>query len=175
MIRLDTIGHLGRDCVVRDVPNSNQKTISFSVAHSEKWRDAAGVLREKTTWVNCTIWRNADKAGIAQYLTKGTQVHVEGIPEARYYQANDGTHKAELSLRVKEITLLGSANRNDQQPAASQNQQQTNGGNNGYSQTVQQWQTAQQPSPQSSQGSATAGGVPPPPPDDLHVPDDLPF
>jgi single-strand DNA-binding protein len=120
MIRLDIIGHIGRDCVVRDVQGSNQKSISFSVAHSEKWRDAAGTQHEKTTWVNCTLWRNADKTAIAQYLTKGTMVQVTGIPEARAYTGNDGVNKAELQLRVKEIELLGGGNRQDQPAPTSQ-------------------------------------------------------
>jgi single-strand DNA-binding protein len=168
MIRLDIIGHLGRDCVVRDVPNSNQKTISFSVAHSEKWRDAQGTQHEKTTWANCTLWRNADKIAIAQYLTKGTQVHVEGIPEVRAYQANDGTNKAELSVRVKDITLLGSTTRADQQPAPAQNT---------YGQAVQTFQQNYSNAPAPS-GQATANSVPVAPPHDLHAPeqgDDLPF
>lgn len=120
MIRLDIIGHIGRDCIVRDVQGSNQKTISFSVAHSEKWRDAAGTKHEKTTWVNCTLWRNADKTAIAQYLTKGSLVQVTGIPEARAYTGNDGVNKAELQLRVKEIELLGGGNRQDQPMTTSQ-------------------------------------------------------
>jgi single-strand DNA-binding protein len=121
MIRLDIIGHIGRDCIVRDVQGSNQKSISFSVAHSEKWRDTAGTQHEKTTWVNCTLWRNADKTAIAQYLTKGTLVHITGIPEARAYTGNDGVNKAELQLRVKDIELLGGGNRQDQpaQPSAT--------------------------------------------------------
>jgi single-strand DNA-binding protein len=123
MIRLDIIGHIGRDCIVRDVQGSNQKSISFSVAHSEKWRDTAGTQHEKTTWVNCTLWRNADKTAIATYLTKGTLVQVTGIPEARAYTGNDGVNKAELQLRVKEIELLGGGNRQDQ-PAHQQPQQQ---------------------------------------------------
>ncbi len=168
MIRLDIIGHIGRDCKVNEVPNSNQKAISFSVAHSEKWRDLQGTQHEKTTWVNCTLWRNADKTAIAQYLTKGTQVHVEGIPEARAYHGSDGTNKAELSLRVRDITLLGSTIPPDQQQAPAQSN---------YAQTVQQFQQNYSNAPAPG-GPATANSVPAAQPFNagpMELGDDLPF
>ena len=38
---------------------------------------------------------------------KGKQVYVEGQPEARSFQRNDGTPGASLSLRVRNVQLLG--------------------------------------------------------------------
>ncbi|HZI01095.1 MAG TPA: single-stranded DNA-binding protein, partial [Flavisolibacter sp.] len=38
---------------------------------------------------------------------KGTQVFVEGNPEVRSFQRNDGTAGASLSLRIREVQLLG--------------------------------------------------------------------
>ena len=40
-------------------------------------------------------------------LKKGTQVYVEGTPEVRTYQTNDGKSGASLSLRVQSVQLLG--------------------------------------------------------------------
>ena len=55
------------------------------------------------------IWivGNINHPAIAQYLTKGKQVYAEGQPEARSFQRNDGTPGASLSLRVREVQLLG--------------------------------------------------------------------
>ena len=103
MIKLQIIGNLGKDCVVNTVNGKN--VINFTVAHTEKYRDSQGNNQEKTTWVDCAYW--ADKTGVAQYLTKGKQVYVEGQPEARAFQRNDGTAGASLSLRVRDIQLLG--------------------------------------------------------------------
>lgn len=103
MIKLQIIGNLGKDCVVNTVNGKN--VINFTVAHTEKYRDSQGNNQEKTTWVDCAYW--ADKTGVAQYLTKGKQVYVEGQPEARAFQRNDGTAGASLSVRVREIQLLG--------------------------------------------------------------------
>lgn len=103
MIKMQVIGNLGKDCVVNTV---NGKTvINFTVAHTERYRDSQGVNQEKTTWVDCAYW--TDRTGIAQYLMKGKQVYVEGIPEARAFQRNDGSAGASLTLRVREVRLLG--------------------------------------------------------------------
>ncbi len=103
MIKMQVIGNLGKDCVVNTVNGKN--VINFTVAHTEKYRDSQGNNQEKTTWVDCAYW--TDKTAVAQYLTKGKQVFVEGQPEARSFQRNDGTPGSSLSLRVREIQLLG--------------------------------------------------------------------
>ena len=103
MIKLQIIGNLGKDCVVNTVNGKN--VINFTVAHTEKYRDSQGNNQEKTTWVDCAYW--TDKTAVAQYLMKGKQVYVEGQPEARSFQRNDGTPGASLSLRVREVQLLG--------------------------------------------------------------------
>jgi single-strand DNA-binding protein len=103
MIKMQIIGNLGKDCVVNAVNGKN--VINFTVAHTEKYKDSQGNQQEKTTWVDCAWW--TDRTAIAQYLTKGKQVYVEGQPEARSFQRNDGTPGASLSLRVREVQLLG--------------------------------------------------------------------
>lgn len=103
MIKMQVIGNLGKDCVVNTVNGKN--VINFTVAHTEKYKDSQGNMQEKTTWVDCAYW--TDRTAIAQYLTKGKQVYAEGQPEARSFQRNDGTPGASLSLRVREVQLLG--------------------------------------------------------------------
>ena len=103
MIKMQIIGNLGKDCVVNTVNGKN--VINFTVAHTEKFRDSQGNNQEKTTWVDCAYW--TDKTAISPYLTKGKQVFVEGTPEVKSFQRNDGTPGASLSLRVREVQLLG--------------------------------------------------------------------
>jgi len=103
MIKLQIIGNLGKDCVVNTVNGKN--VINFTVAHTEKFRDSQGNNQEKTTWVDCAYW--SDRTGISPYLTKGKQVYVEGTPEVRSFTRNDGSAGASLSVRVREIQLLG--------------------------------------------------------------------
>lgn len=103
MIKMQIIGNLGKDCVVNTVNGKN--VINFTVAHTEKYKDSQGNQQEKTTWVDCAWW--TDRTAVAPYLTKGKQVYVEGTPEARSFQRNDGTPGSSLSLRVRDLQLLG--------------------------------------------------------------------
>lgn len=103
MIKLQVIGHLGKDCNVNSVNGKN--VINFSVAHSEKYKDASGTVINKSTWVNCAYW--VDRTNLSQYLTKGTMVFVEGQPEVSTFRGQDGQTRAELKLRVLSVQLLG--------------------------------------------------------------------
>jgi len=103
MIKMQVIGNLGKDCVVNTVNGKN--VINFTVAHTEKYRDSQGNNQEKTTWVDCAYW--TDRTAISPYLIKGKQVFVEGAPEVRTFTRQDGTAGASLSLRVREVQLLG--------------------------------------------------------------------
>lgn len=106
MIKLQVIGNLGKDAVVNNV---NGKTvINFTVAHSEKYKDAQGNSKDKVTWVDCAHW--TDRTAVAPYLKKGTQVYVEGTPDVRTYTTQDGRNGATLSLRINSVQLLGSRN-----------------------------------------------------------------
>ena len=103
MIKLQIIGNLGKDCIMKEV---NGKTvINFSVAHSERYKDAQGNQKERTTWVECAYW--TDKTAVAQYLIKGKTVYAEGTPEADAYTNKEGQVAATLRMRVQSIQLLG--------------------------------------------------------------------
>jgi len=108
MIKLQVIGNLGKDCVTNTVNGKN--VINFSVAHTEKFKDAQGNQKDKTIWVECAYW--TDRTAIAPYLRKGTQVYVEGSPEVKTYPKNDGSTGTSLNLRVVSVQLLGSRNEN---------------------------------------------------------------
>lgn len=104
MIKLQVIGHLGKDCVTSTV--NGKSVMNFTVAHTEKFKDAQGNQKDKTIWVDCAYW--SDRTAIAPYLKKGTQIYAEGNPDIRTYPKNDGTTGATITLRVMNIQLLGS-------------------------------------------------------------------
>lgn len=103
MIKLQIIGNLGKDCIVKEVNGKN--VINFSVAHTERFKDAQGNQKERTTWVECAYW--TDRTGIAPYLVKGRTVYAEGAPEADAYTNKDGQAAATLRMRVQAVQLLG--------------------------------------------------------------------
>ncbi len=106
MIKLQIIGNLGKDCIVKEVNGKN--VINFSVAHTERYKDAQGNQKERTTWVECAYW--TDKTAVAQYLTRGRTVYAEGAPEADAYSNKEGQPAATLRMRVQNVQLLSSNN-----------------------------------------------------------------
>jgi single-strand DNA-binding protein len=103
MIKLQIIGHLGKDCIVKEVNGKN--VINFSVAHSEKFKDSTGDQRERTVWVECAFW--TDRTAIAPYLQKGQLVFAEGSPDVDGYLNKDNQPSATLRMRVRDVQLLG--------------------------------------------------------------------
>ena len=104
MIKLQIIGNLGKDCIVKEI--NGKHVINFSVAHTERFKDAQGAQKERTTWVECAYW--TDRTAIAPYLVKGTSVYAEGSPEADPYTNKEGQAAATLRMRVQNIQLLSS-------------------------------------------------------------------
>lgn len=114
MIKLQIIGNLGADCTMNEV--SGRTVINFRVAHSEKFKNAQGIVVDKTTWVSCAYW--TDRNAIAQYLKKGQLVYAEGSPEAEAYMNKENQAAASLKMNVFRIQLLGG--KNDNQSGDSQ-------------------------------------------------------
>jgi single-strand DNA-binding protein len=84
---------------------NGKSVINFSVAHTEKFKDAQGVQKDKTIWVECAYW--TDRTAVAPYLKKGTMVYAEGTPDIRTYTTADGRAGTSLSLRISSVQLLG--------------------------------------------------------------------
>jgi single-strand DNA-binding protein len=103
MIKLQIVGNLGKDCIVKEVNGKN--VINFSVAHTERFKDSTGNLKERTTWVECAYW--TDRTAVAEYLKKGKMVYAEGSPEADAYMNKENQAAATLRMRVQSLQLLG--------------------------------------------------------------------
>lgn len=115
MIKLQIIGNLGKDCIVKEV--NGQNVINFSVVHSERYKDKQGVQKERATWVECAYW--TDKTGVVPYLTKGKTIYAEGYPEAEAYMNKDNQAAATLRMRVQTIQLVGGVGEGQQQQNTS--------------------------------------------------------
>ena len=110
MIKLQIIGRIGKDATLNQVNGKN--VINFSVARSERYKDGMGNDQERTVWAECAYW--TERTAVLPYLTKGTQVFVEGNPDVRTYPKGDGSTGASLTVRVREVQLLGSKADNPQ-------------------------------------------------------------
>lgn len=104
MQQIQIIGNLGEDCQSREF--NGRKFVTFRVACSEKVRDQQGE-REVTTWYSCSF--NRFDSGIVQYLKKGTNVFVQGMPTYSIYDSA-AMHCKMIDVRifVDKIQLCGS-------------------------------------------------------------------
>ncbi|MDR9499174.1 MAG: single-stranded DNA-binding protein [Hydrogenovibrio sp.] len=118
------VGTLGRDPEVKYSANGNP-IANLSVATSEQWNDRnSGERQEKTEWHRVVIFgKLAEIAG--QYLTKGSQVYLEGKLQTRKWQdQNTGMDRYSTEIVLDPFNgvmqMLGGGNRQGQQDTAWQ-------------------------------------------------------
>ena len=101
------IGNLGKDAMVRNL-EGQVVAINFPVAHNQNWKDKrTGHSKTKTTWVNCTIWKQEGaNLKILDFLKKGTLVEILGTPVAKAYKVEDGSIRSEIRLTVIKTNIL---------------------------------------------------------------------
>jgi len=98
------IGHLGKDAETRFTPAGIAVT-SFSVATNRRWKDQqTGEWKEETDWAKVVLWRQEN---LANYLTKGKQIYVEGRLQTRSYDDKDGKKQYMTEVVADEVILLG--------------------------------------------------------------------
>jgi single-strand DNA-binding protein len=98
------VGNLGKDAETKFTPSGVAKT-TFSVATSRRWKDQqTGDWKDETDWSNVVLWRAEN---LANYLTKGKQVYVEGRLSNRSYEDKDGVKKYITEVVAEEVILLG--------------------------------------------------------------------
>src|SRR6201994_1213909 len=97
------VGHLGRDAETKFTPGGAAVT-RFSVATNRRWKDKdSGEWKEETDWSNVVLWRSEN---LANYLTKGKQVYVEGRLQTRSYEDKDGKKVYATEVVADDVILL---------------------------------------------------------------------
>ena len=98
------IGHLGREAETKFTPAGVAVT-KFSVATNRRWKDQqTGEWKEETDWANVVLWRQEN---LANYLTKGKQVYVEGRLQTRNYEDKEGQKRYVTEVVADDLILLG--------------------------------------------------------------------
>jgi single-strand DNA-binding protein len=153
------IGHLGRDPEIR-YSQQGLAIVNFSVATSEQWTDKnTGEKQEKTEWHRVLAFGKPAEI-LEKYLSKGSQVYIEGRLQTRNYEKDGQTHYI-TEIIVSNFQFLGGGRQNDN--AQGQNPQQN------------PQQNSRQP--QNSKPKASPPMTPPPDPNvyDGFSDDDIPF
>jgi single-strand DNA-binding protein len=103
--KITIVGYLGRDPELRYTPQGTA-VCNFSVATTEKRRNARGETEEHTLWFRVAAWgRQAEVAN--EYLAKGRQVYVEGRLRVEEYTDRDGNPRTSLEVNASDIHFLG--------------------------------------------------------------------
>ena len=106
------IGNLGADPEIKALPDGTA-VCNISIATTEKWRDkASNQTKEHTEWHKAVLYRRlAEIAG--QYLSKGSQIYIEGKLRTRKWQDNNGIERYTTEIEVAELQMLGSGRRQE--------------------------------------------------------------
>lgn len=98
------IGRLGKD---PELTHVNDKALcKFPLATSERWADQGGQKKESTTWHNIIAWGKPAEV-MAQYLSKGREVYIEGRIDNRVYDKKDGTKGFTSEVIVQSFQFIG--------------------------------------------------------------------
>jgi single-strand DNA-binding protein len=99
------VGYLGRDPELRYTPQGTA-VCKFSVATTERRKNAANETEETTTWFRVTTWgRQAELA--SEYLSKGRQVYIEGRLRLEEYVDREGQTRTSLEVTALDMQFLG--------------------------------------------------------------------
>lgn len=130
--RVTLLGNVGQDVVLRYTPAGTAVT-NLRIATSETWTDKqTGERQERTEWHSVALFgRLAEVAG--EFLTKGSQVFIEGPLRTRKYQDKDGRERTAVEIVANEMQLLGGRSRHDdgdapRAPLAQNDRRGANGG-----------------------------------------------
>ncbi len=104
--KVQLIGNLGGAPEVRKT-ESGKKLVRFSVATNESYNNSKGEKVKETQWHNLIAWGKI--ADIAEkYLSKGSEVAIEGKLINRNYTDKEGNKKYISEIQINELLMLGS-------------------------------------------------------------------
>jgi single-strand DNA-binding protein len=100
---ITVVGNLVDDPELRFTP-SGAAVANFRLAstprtydrQSGEWKDG------ETLWLGCSVWRQAAE-NVAESLTKGTRVLVQGRLKSRQYETREGEKRTVFEIDVDEI------------------------------------------------------------------------
>lgn len=112
------IGNLGKDPDSRFMADG-KAVCNISVAISEKYKDKNGEQKEVTEWVNVVFFGKLAEIA-SSYLTKGSQVYVEGKLKTEKYEKDGQTRYVTKIIGEKMQMLSKSESRPKKAPERAQ-------------------------------------------------------
>ena len=118
------IGNLGADPELK-YTQGGQAVLRMRLAVGERWKDKNGEKQERTEWFTIIMWGKRGEA-LANHLTKGQSVYIEGRIQTRQWEDTDGNTPSTTEVVANELQFLGGGKREGggerrQERAAPQN------------------------------------------------------
>ena len=115
-------GNTTRDAELRATSTGNS-VLTFGVAVNDRRRNANGEWEDYANFVDCQLFGRRAEA-LAQYLTKGTKVAIEGrLHYSSWEDRNGGGRRSKLEVYVDELEFM-SGRSSAQNGAGGQQMQQ---------------------------------------------------
>ena len=139
--RVSISGNLTRDPELK-ATQGGTSMLSFGVAVNERKKNQqTGEWENVPNYIDCIVWGNRAPS-LAQYLSKGTKVAIDGHLRQSSWTAQDGTKRSKVEVVVDEIEFMSRQQGQQQyapQQQAPQQQYYPNQAPAGY-QAPQQYQ-----------------------------------
>lgn len=111
LCKVIVVGNLGRDPEKRYTQDGRAIT-RFSVAATTRRKERDGEWADHTEWFNVTVFSRQAET-LAERLTKGTRVYVEGRLESRTYETQAGGKGFAMDIVANEVLSLDSRPRGE--------------------------------------------------------------
>lgn len=103
--KVQLIGNLGNAPEIKST-EKGKKLAKFSIATNETYYNAKGDKVVETQWHNLIAWGKVADV-VEKYLSKGTEVAIEGKLMNNNYTDKDGNKKYTTEVLVHELLLIG--------------------------------------------------------------------
>jgi single-strand DNA-binding protein len=105
------LGNLGADPELR-MTSGGQAVLKLRLATSETYLDRNKVRQERTEWHSVVIWGKRAEA-LANILSKGSRIFVEGGLRTSSYDDRDGNKRYKTEVNATNIILAGGKREKD--------------------------------------------------------------
>jgi single-strand DNA-binding protein len=109
--KVQLIGNLGANPEIRSFDNG-KSVARFTLATTDSYKDADGKKISETQWHNLVAWGGLAKIA-EKYLTKGSEVAVEGKLTHRSYEDKEGNKKYFTEVVLHDLVMLRTRKENE--------------------------------------------------------------
>ena len=107
--------NLVSDPELKTVGDSN--VVRFRVAINRKFTTKSGEKKEESTYIDCEMW-GARSSVIAEYLTKGDPILLEGHLKQENWESKDGEKRSKIIVSVEDFEFMSNKKNGDIKPAS---------------------------------------------------------